>query len=295
MEATNKNSAYPEQILYHYTDQTGFLGIFSNEEIWATKIQYLNDTKEFALGLDITAEELKKSHLNKSPMSNDREFISSLIEETENIRSCNICVCSFSENKDLLSQWRGYSKGQGGYSIGFKKSILEEKLKNKNTHFDKCIYDEKVYKKRIKRIINEAIDEYYDLSKPRDTSPILDKFSNRILITSSIIKDIGFKEESEWRLITISDFESIEFRPGQSTLIPYRRIKLNDLILTSVAEIIIGHTPNPDLAKQSTIDFLVAKFPPKDEADIRYLSESGEYDYRSLFHVRGSKIPFRNW
>jgi len=40
-------SQTPSAPLYHYTTQSGFMGIVSNKEIWATHTQYLNDSKEF--------------------------------------------------------------------------------------------------------------------------------------------------------------------------------------------------------------------------------------------------------
>jgi hypothetical protein len=33
----------PPKVLYHYTDQTGLLGIITSGELHATKVQYIND------------------------------------------------------------------------------------------------------------------------------------------------------------------------------------------------------------------------------------------------------------
>lgn len=46
-------------ILYHYTDQNGFMGIFQQRELWATKIQFLNDSNEHKLALDLAAKLLE--------------------------------------------------------------------------------------------------------------------------------------------------------------------------------------------------------------------------------------------
>ena len=51
------NSDLPE-ILYHYTSQTGLIGMLNTETIWASKIRYLNDSKEFALALELASDEL---------------------------------------------------------------------------------------------------------------------------------------------------------------------------------------------------------------------------------------------
>lgn len=45
--------------LYHYTSQTGLLGIISKKSIWATAINYLNDTLEFEYSMKLIKEELQ--------------------------------------------------------------------------------------------------------------------------------------------------------------------------------------------------------------------------------------------
>ena len=52
------NAALPS-ILYHYTGQTGLLGIVESAELWATKIQYMNDATEFGLALGMARQELE--------------------------------------------------------------------------------------------------------------------------------------------------------------------------------------------------------------------------------------------
>ena len=50
----------PPRELFHYTNQEGLLGILGNNEIWASKIQYLNDSTELGLALAIAERLLKK-------------------------------------------------------------------------------------------------------------------------------------------------------------------------------------------------------------------------------------------
>jgi len=47
-----KNSATPK-ILYHYTSQDGLIGILKDRNLWASKIHYMNDSKEFSQTLHI--------------------------------------------------------------------------------------------------------------------------------------------------------------------------------------------------------------------------------------------------
>jgi hypothetical protein len=49
----------PPDHLYHYTGQIGLLGIVESAELWATKIQYMNDATEFGRALAIARQELE--------------------------------------------------------------------------------------------------------------------------------------------------------------------------------------------------------------------------------------------
>ncbi len=51
----------PPEFLYHYTGQDGLLGIVEKAELWATKIQYMNDATEFGLALSMARDELKST------------------------------------------------------------------------------------------------------------------------------------------------------------------------------------------------------------------------------------------
>jgi hypothetical protein len=44
------------EVLYHYTGQAGLLSIINTAELWATKIQYMNDATEFNLALSIARQ-----------------------------------------------------------------------------------------------------------------------------------------------------------------------------------------------------------------------------------------------
>jgi hypothetical protein len=48
---TEQFERVPPDTLYHYTGPTGLVGIVQKEELWATKIQYMNDATEFGLAI----------------------------------------------------------------------------------------------------------------------------------------------------------------------------------------------------------------------------------------------------
>ncbi|MDQ5879469.1 MAG: hypothetical protein QG638_2205, partial [Pseudomonadota bacterium] len=108
----------PSLRLHHYTSGHGLLGIIGSSSIWATKIQYMNDSKEFAHAIELAGISIRT---RKAAQSNRRfsAFCDALIEHLERISGMPFYVACFSEVEDSLSQWRGYCPSGFGYSIGF--------------------------------------------------------------------------------------------------------------------------------------------------------------------------------
>lgn len=277
--------------LYHYTDQNGFMGIVLNQELWASKIQYLNDEREYKLALDLAssylAELIKKS--------NDRALKTRLnyyLSITPNIQNVNICVCSLTENGDLLSQWRGYSRNLGGYSIGFNEFAIEPFIRINGFELIKCIYNKEIQKNKISELIDAIVCEFGHEPEPDyKMEPYYDSgevFLERLAKIAPTLKDSSFAEEAEWRIISKVNFEQLEFRSGRSMLTPYFKISLdcrkNRDFDRLIDEIFVGHTPHPDLAVSATEAFILKHFPPV----------VGD-NYKCPIDVKKSSIPFRNW
>lgn len=260
--------------LYHYTDQNGFLGIFETKELWATKIQYLNDDNEHKLAINIAHTYLDKLQKN-SRFEGESEVIKELINSLDNIVNINICVCSLSEKGDLLSQWRGYSNSLGGYSIGFDKDKLEKSLEGSGFELVKCIYDKAQQEKVIHELVNDFLRSFQN-----DDKLNVREFCYELSRVGQKIKDGHFQEECEWRIASFKalNFNQLEFRPGKSMLIPYKKIKLNKKNIDPITEVIVGHTPNIELAEKSTKAFMYKT-----------------YESNNRPKVIVSKIPFRNW
>lgn len=69
----------PPDTLYHYTGQVGLLGIIQNAELWATKVQYMNDLAEFRRALSMAQTGLD---LMISNSSNDSSRQTAGVQET---------------------------------------------------------------------------------------------------------------------------------------------------------------------------------------------------------------------
>src|SRR5688500_426450 len=111
-------------ILYHYTSQLGLIGMLNKKTIWASKIHYLNDSKEFALALELARDELDrriKAATSKVDCSRLELLRDTIYTFEYTIEGVNTCVCCFSKRGDALSQWRGYGGGDAGFSVGFTR------------------------------------------------------------------------------------------------------------------------------------------------------------------------------
>jgi hypothetical protein len=235
-------------LLYHYTSAEGFLGILKSKEIWATKISYLNDSKELNHASDLCKEYLK---IRKERDEISDELCEDLLDLLNRIGNTNVCVCSFTQNGDLLSQWRAYGGESNGYSIGFNSEQLKYIGEKAGFLLEKCIYDPLEQVNTIRKFVDKIIPEMSGYNRTK----LSDDFQTEFLRIAALLKDKGFEEEEEWRLVsgeknpTDSNFE---FRASKSTLIPYFKIGMNfEKDKQGISEIIVGPTPNQQLALQS--------------------------------------------
>jgi hypothetical protein len=283
-----------DKILYHYTSLEGLLGIIESKSIWATNILYLNDASElnYSMGLlidqistfknDITIDSEWLYRLNFY----DRliENINKIILDTEHFV---FFVCSFSEEKDLLSQWRGYCPEGIGFSLGFSSRNIEQCSKFNKCWLRKCIYDEKKQISKIRGLIEKISLRY----KARHSTEERDE--QEILLFADLVMDFielaptfkhpKFKEEKEWRLITRKNYlrdkaiKAIKYRIGKSMVVPYIEILLpSEGESLFINQIVVGPTHESILSKASVEMLLKSKNVKIDK-------------------VQYSTIPYRNW
>ena len=101
--------------IYHYTRTNGLEGIVKTKELWATNIHYLNDYEEIRSGF----EALKQATTGLEQSSPDlvRRFLTRLKGAADQYQNISVYVCSFTEESDLLSQWRGYASPEAFRSV----------------------------------------------------------------------------------------------------------------------------------------------------------------------------------
>ncbi|WP_456424497.1 DUF2971 domain-containing protein [Rhodocaloribacter sp.] len=306
-------SRKPPGLLYHYTSQRGLLGILKNNEIWATKIQYLSDGSEFVYFVDCLKERIgfdkdqckKLRSLNNEVAKRGGRVLSDeelnklaegIISPLESVKNRVVFVCSFSEEANLLSQWRAYCPPDGGFSIGFDSGILKEICNKGKSRFslNPCIYEREKQNKIIDELIIEVIRKVgihgAVLFEKYDDNMI---YMHKFMEIASIFKHPSFCEEREWRLVSRVNFDQVtfnddqvDFREGKSMIVPYFKIELPKETESPIKEVIVGPTPHKDLSIASVEGLLTRK-------KIKIEAEVGEENEKKT--VKWCGIPYRTW
>lgn len=250
--------------LFHYTSANGILGVFESKSIWATRIQYLNDFSEFKhtsqLAIDAIRSQVMTNRTTKNHELNMAigDYISRL--------DPYLYIACFSEEPDLLSQWRSYCPPNLGYSISFETESLASLADKQDYILRPCLYDMSQQTAIINNYISVLIDDFStrmpDRQDPREfCQQNMNPYVAQFLDIAPFFKNPAFQEEREWRLVSKMppDESNTKLRAGKTCLIPYRPFDLNlDANDHPINSIKIGPTPDADLASFSLL-YLVRK------------------------------------
>jgi hypothetical protein len=278
----------PPERLYHYTTQHGLLGIVEKREIWASHTQYLNDIREFRHALSLAEEELANMNRQGSYEKRESELLDEMQKALDGVENINVCVCSFSENGDDLSQWRAYG-GTSGFSLGFSGAFLKTISANLRFWLVPVVYVESQQRALVRTLLEDVLAENVARldeagpSKSEDDGlahPLGGNLVPYLYRYAPILKHQSFSEEKEWRIISrplFSSHERFAYRPGASMLIPYFRIPLeSDGHPMKIEEVVVGPTPYLETSALSVRGLLAGH-------DLQRTS------------VRNSDVPYRKW
>jgi Protein of unknown function (DUF2971) len=125
-------SLQPPRILYHYTSLDVFTKIVDNGELWASNVNYMNDSTEYAYAQNIIRDRLCFLSMSNDLSQSERDTLKCVGDwmSRQNFYPDAFVTC-FSELRDDLSQWRGYSPPGLGVCIGFYSSHLKAMIQTK--------------------------------------------------------------------------------------------------------------------------------------------------------------------
>jgi hypothetical protein len=273
----------PPDVLYHYTSGEGLLGIVRSREIWSTNILYLNDASELSHATEVLTSELETTPLKLR--ANAGTFSMSIPVYSKDL-TLDHFVASFCEDRDLLSQWRGYGSG-AGYSVGFPSSVLRwVAARSENNDRGACTLRKVKYsldqqKPMIRTriaVLNEILEPMAEGLEPTydDEWPRLVLLQNQIAAsfhpTLALMKHVAFEGEKEWRLVRTlwkppvptADW-SVQFRIIGGRLAPYLPITWvlpntpPSQEVRGLREVWCGPSVNPELTEKVVRDLLIAE------------------------------------
>lgn len=251
--------------LYYYTNVETMRFILKEANIYATNLGYMNDAEEYANGVR-ELRNIFNDRKGKELITN--EMLQEVLENE--ITSYSI---SFSEARDLLSQWSMYA-GESGVSLKMNFSGTEEyraypvegdeskeKEEKKREKIPDTVIMQKVYyctktameDKEYKKIADEIWDETGAKIEDIDEEyPALWKQM------APFVKRAEFKAEAEHRLVfNMAEWErpfQIDYRNTQNVLKPYLDIECADG--WPIHEIVVGPGFNQDVVFRSILHFL---------------------------------------
>jgi hypothetical protein len=254
----------PTRTLYHYTSLQGLLGIVEGGHLWVSETRHLNDVEELGhFGRAIYSE----IALREAGDPEEAEIASQLAKWLPQRLASGplIFAGSFTENGNLLSQWRGYCPHGQGVSMGFHPERLAESAAAQSFLLGRCIYaqddQQRIASAMVEAIIAAA--KAQGKSPPNKAPPtqsyhgVFQQLEDPILTAAALVKNPAFSEEQEWRVVSpsLSNYvvPPIHYRAGASMLVPYLEFELpkDSAGLTQMTDLWIGPTPTMNLSMRS--------------------------------------------
>lgn len=228
------SSHRPPSILFHYCSLASFKAILESNTIRMGQLSSMNDYMEHSWLRHIALRrisDLKKQYPWSilAPVEENalQRFWSALETQLRTVQHVDpYCAC-FSEEGDVLSQWRAYADDGQGFAIGFASEVL--------AGFDQAplrqvSYDVKQHTNLVNTLL-QAGGNFAKTANQAELAEFVSDWHGGLLLPSMWSKNPKFTEEVEWRVIfepradTKSDFAS-GFRTRGAEILHYLELPL---------------------------------------------------------------------
>ncbi len=246
----------PDDIVWHYTNGQGFLGILQSASLFATQVACLNDSNETKYATDLYKVSVKALIEEKKDDPIARDFLYKVLDLVKDDPTSpthgtsKFFVTCFSGDEDDVLQWDRY--GKKGYAIGFYARGLQ---REPNSMLYKVIYDLKKQEQASKEIAEATLQFYLEgLVGERLENP--EKWAEEFFLgwddwvykLAPLAKDAKWKAENEYRIVhelKFSEFSQVQFRQKETMLGRYIALGTPAWVkrktpLLPIAKIIIG-------------------------------------------------------
>lgn len=250
------------ETIYHYCSVSAFHGILSTKQLWLSNSLFSNDYKEQKLLLEKV--ERRFTSLMDAPNGSVFQPLAHVIDK----KRPTPYVCCFSQEQDLLSQWRGYADDAKGFAIGFSYDRLEEYVRNQRAPEGVLrLWDVTYDDDHQMSLVNDRLQCYVKGIEEHDSKATI-KAAIGIWGISAASKHPCFREERESRILMLlmSDAEwtlegapnppnnlQMQFRTARDQIIPYFIMPFPTDLVT---DIVIG-PKNPAVKNREALELFL--------------------------------------
>jgi hypothetical protein len=218
----------PDQVVWHYTDGPGLLGILESSRLHATQVSALNDAKETRHASELFIRAVRQLLVERAAEPDVMTFLNTLVafseESVEAQARSKFFVTCFSGQEDDLTQWDRYGKGNG-YALGFYARGLN---REPNSTLYRVIYDAGNQERAARNLAEATVDFYveglagYRLANPEQWArEFLTAWDDWVYKLAPLVKAPKWVAENEYRIVhelKLPEFPEVRFK-AKSTMI----------------------------------------------------------------------------
>jgi hypothetical protein len=219
----------PEQIVWHYTDGPGLLGILESSRLHATQVSALSDAKETRHASEVFINAIRQLIDARAEESGVVLFLKTLIDfsrqNAEAHDRSKFFVTCFSGEEDDLSQWERYGK-KSGDALGFYARGLN---REPTSALYRVIYDPYKQEKAAQELAEATVSFYLegltariDLGNSEQwTQEFLTVWDEWVYKLAPLWKAVKWRAENEYRIVhelKSAEFSDVRFK-AKSTMI----------------------------------------------------------------------------
>ena len=247
----------PDQIIWHYTNDRGLLGIIQSATLFATQVAFLNDDRETRYATELFATALQETIQEQSGDEDAVRFLRQVQELTKDHPvsptqgTSKFFITSFSADEDEVTQWDRYSKDHG-YAIGF---FARGFYREPNSQLYRVIYERQKQVDAVKKLVAATLTFYRaGLTAERQADPeqwgrdFFLAWDEWIYKLAPLAKDEHWRSENEFRLaheLKPSEFSRVRFVQKDNVLARYLPLDTSSWMksrqpLLPIAKIVVG-------------------------------------------------------
>ncbi|HBB29910.1 MAG TPA: hypothetical protein DC000_11840 [Clostridiales bacterium] len=236
------------KVLYHYCSLKNFYNIMESRKIWLNDALQTNDSAEMKLVISKLIKILKdKIDMKEIDLEN-------FFNQFENVYSSIISnffkphIACFSDDGDMLNQWRCYGNNGQGIAIGFNLDYFEN-IKNYDSDRDfiieRVIYSDEEQEQLLLNTVFELLDKkdkFFNINNMNYLSLV-----GKIFKLGQIFKNSSFEYEKEIRLIhgnseMAAEPDMFKYRATEDNIVSYLEVPLDikNVDKKAINEVIIG-------------------------------------------------------